>query len=205
MANKKLIGLLGSGTAAALLLVLTPNMEGSYKTGYLDPLGIPTKCTGDTRNVVVGKRYSAAECRASLEAQLVDHAGPVLALTPTLRQQPWALAALVDFAQNAGVGAYEKHDAARYVAAGQWQKACRALMWSDAGKRTYITGRDRRTGQRVYLRGLDTRRQVERLICEHDVGSIEPWKPSDAALAAYRQLLSGVRLDGASGDYVVAE
>lgn len=188
------VSLLGA-TAASLLLVMVPQQEGYSSTGYLDAAGVPTACYGDTSNVVVGRRYSPIECRERLFAQIESHAEPVLESSPNLKSHPWVLAAAVDFAYNAGASAWSKHDAARHVAAGRMQAACRAFMWSDAGKRTYTTARNRKTGERIYLRGLDTRRQLERLICEHDVGAIEPWQPSDAALAAYKQVLAGQKVE----------
>lgn len=187
-----LVALLGA-TAVSVLLVLTPAQEGTIYTGYLDAAGIPTKCMGDTRDVVVGKRYSAAECRDSLLQQLAAHAEPVLESSPNLKHHPWVLAAAVD--HNYNTGAWSRTDAARHVAFGRLKEACRAFMWSDSGKRVYITARNRKTGQRIYLRGLDTRRQLERLVCEHDVGAIEPWQPSDAALAAYKRALSGQKIE----------
>ncbi len=70
--------------------------------GYLGPIGIPTKCMGDTTNVLIGHRCTKAECQASLETQLVVHAAPMLACVPGRTNQ---LAAATSFAYNVGKGA----------------------------------------------------------------------------------------------------
>ncbi len=108
MANvpkKTLVGVVGAATAA-LLVSIVPKFEGTKLVGYLDPVGIPTKCMGDTTNVVVGQRYSEAECRESLERQLIAHAEPVLKCTPELKGHTYQLAAAVSFAYNVGTSAY---------------------------------------------------------------------------------------------------
>ncbi len=46
---------------------MVPKFEGVKLIGYRDPVSIPTKCMGFTTSVVVGHRYSRAECRESLE------------------------------------------------------------------------------------------------------------------------------------------
>ena len=50
--------------AAVMLYQMVPEHEGVVLKGYKDPIGIPTKCMGDTRDVVLGKRYSIEECAA---------------------------------------------------------------------------------------------------------------------------------------------
>ena len=82
-----LAGLVGAA-CAGLLYTHIPEDEGMVHRGYLDISGVPTKCAGDTRNVVVGRTYSKAECEESLGRALYDHAAPVLACIPTLRTGP---------------------------------------------------------------------------------------------------------------------
>src|SRR5205809_4240378 len=65
--------------AAGILAVTIPQDEGTVYVGYLDLAHVPTKCSGDTRDVVVGKRYTPEECRQSLDRALIAHAGPVMA------------------------------------------------------------------------------------------------------------------------------
>src|SRR5512147_184640 len=62
---------LGVGGAVALLAGgLIAHFEGTIPTGYRDPIGIPTACTGHTGGVTVGQRYSPEQCRAWLDADM---------------------------------------------------------------------------------------------------------------------------------------
>lgn len=157
--KKSLAALVGAG-AAAVLMTIVPKFEGVVTRGYLDPVGIPTKCMGDTHDVVVGKRYSEAECRESLETQLIAHAEPVLKCTPALAGHTYQLAAAVSFAYNIGAGAYCGSSTARRFNTGDWRGACRAMNESDAGRAQWVT-----SGGRV-LPGLVKRRADERALCE---------------------------------------
>ncbi|WP_414451301.1 lysozyme [Burkholderia sp. 22PA0099] len=175
MAGKKtLVGVVGAA-AAALLISIVPGFEGTRLVGYIDPVGIPTKCMGDTHDVVVGKRYSDAECRASLEAQLVAHSEPVLRCTPGLAGHPFQLAAAVSFAYNVGAGAYCGSAVAQRFNAGNWPAACRAMNETDDGKPRWVFAncrkvRDPKTGELKTvcdtLPGLVKRRAAERSLCE---------------------------------------
>lgn len=147
-------------TCAAMLLMMIPQFEGVVYRGYLDPVGIPTRCMGDTTHVVIGRRYSEAECRESLQAQLIAHADPVLQCTPVLAGHTYQLAAAVSFAYNIGLHAYCNSTTARRFNTGDWLGACRAMNESDSGKPQWITVRGR------VLPGLVKRRAQERALCE---------------------------------------
>lgn len=104
---KTLAGLVGIGTATILIglgthLGFTERFEGMILRGYFDPVGIPTKCAGDTYNVQIGKRYTAQECKESLEQGLLKHSEPVLKCAPELANNKFFLAAAVDHAYNLG-------------------------------------------------------------------------------------------------------
>ncbi len=157
--GQKLVGVVGAA-AAALLVSIVPQFEGTSLVGYRDPIGIATKCSGDTQNVEVGKRYTDAECRESLERQLVAHAEPVLRCTPALQGHTYQLVAAVSFAYNVGVGAYCGSTTAKRFNAGDFRGACRALNESDSGRPQWVTA-----GGRV-LPGLVKRRAAERALCE---------------------------------------
>ncbi|WP_186102456.1 lysozyme [Burkholderia gladioli] len=175
MANKRtLVGVVGAA-AAALLISIVPGFEGQRNVGYLDPVGIPTKCMGDTTDVVVGKRYSDEECRESLDRQLIVHAEPVLRCTPSLAGHPFQLAAAVSFAYNVGAEAYCGSTVARWFNAGAWPAACRGMNEGDDGKPRWVFAncravRDPKTGQSKTvcdtLPGLVKRRAAERSLCE---------------------------------------
>lgn len=159
-ARNKAVGLTGIvGTLAAGILYMTiPADEGMVYVGYLDIASIPTKCAGDTTNVVVGKRYTPEECRASLDRQLVAHAKPVMACVPQLGQsgRDYQRAASVSLAYNIGTGAFCKSTAAKRFRAGDWKGGCDAfLSWNKA----------RVNGVLRPVRGLTLRRERERSLC----------------------------------------
>lgn len=198
--KRTLAGVVGA-SAAALLVAFIPQEEGVRTVGYRDPIGIPTKCMGDTHDVVVGKTYTPAQCRASMEAALLAHCGPVVDSAPAIKAHPFALTAACSWTYNAGLGAWQKSDALRYARLGQWPQMCRALQLDDKGRPIYITGRDRRTGERIRLQGLVTRRELERLICEQDTASPIPWQPSSATRVKYAALMRSYASEAARQDF----
>ena len=64
----------GGIAAAAVLLIATPlviRWEGVKTETYLDPIGIPTVCIGQTGpNIRLGQRFSEQECFRMLDAEL---------------------------------------------------------------------------------------------------------------------------------------
>jgi lysozyme len=148
--KKTLAGLLGSSAAAALLLSTLTTFEGKRNVGYLDLAKIPTACMGDTKDVVVGKFYSDAECQTRLKRQALVHAAEVKRCTPRLRGNQ--LVAAGSLAYNIGGPAYCRSTATRRFNAGQLRAGCNAIMmWVRVGKRK--------------VRGLAIRRAAERAIC----------------------------------------
>jgi|GEM_PF-1271795 len=156
----------GALTAAAVALIAlvgpvaydrlhqdVPKHEGTVYSGYLDPVKIPTKCSGDTTNVVVGRVYTDEECRVSLDTQLLAHARPVLACSPELRGRPYILAATIDLTYNIGASAYCRSTVAKRFRAGDFRGGCAAMSaWVYAGGRK--------------LPGLVKRRADNRALCE---------------------------------------
>ncbi len=140
--------------AAAVLYQTIPRDEGTKYVGYLDLVGIPTKCTGDTHGVIVGHRYSDEECRNSLDRQLVIHAKPVMNCTPGLAGEghDYQRAAAVSLAYNIGPGNYCHSTVNRLFNTHNYVAACNGfLVWNRAGGRV--------------IAGLTARRQRERLLC----------------------------------------
>ncbi|MBJ9687530.1 lysozyme [Burkholderia vietnamiensis] len=157
--RKTLAGVVGAA-AAALLLSIVPRFEGQVLVAQPDPIGIVTACSGDTKDVKLGQRFTPEECRARLEQRLIEHAEPVLKCTPTLKGHPYQLAAAVSFAYNVGPRAYCASTTARRFNAGDFRGACRAMNESDSGRPQWVTA-----GGRV-LPGLVKRRADERALCE---------------------------------------
>lgn len=144
------------GVAAAAVLVPTvQGWEGRELVPYQDIVGIWTDCDGNTKNVDPSHVNTHAECDVKLERQLIAHAKPVLACTPSLKEHPNALAASVSLAYNIGTSAFCRSTVSARFRAGNVVGACAAfLSWRFAG------------GKEV--RGLKRRREAERAICLRD-------------------------------------
>ena len=97
--NKKLIG----GSAAGLLLAtaIIGRWEGKRNDPYLDIVGVPTVCYGETR--VEMKTYTDAECKQMLQEAVKDYQQGVIACVPSLVDRPYQLAASTSLAYNIGV------------------------------------------------------------------------------------------------------
>lgn len=177
MAENPTISLKKGGIAAALVAAMvaiaTPvyvSWEGAETMPYRDIVGVWTVCSGDTRDVVPGKRLSEADCDRRTRAILEEYGATVARLAPGIEQSPYEWAAHTIFAANVGVGAYGKSSVRRLHNAGQHRAACRFL-------REY-----RKAGGRV-VKGLINRREgTDERIGEYElclVGAI----PADGAVA----------------------
>jgi lysozyme len=138
---------------------LTAYFEGKVNRVYLDPLGIPTACYGHTGpELRIGQKFTDAQCDAQLAADVAPcwRAADRYVQVPMTGFQQYAL---TDFCVNAGVGALQKSPMVRYANRGDWINACKAF------EGYYTSGRDRRTGERVYFKGLERRRIAEAALC----------------------------------------
>lgn len=163
-----LLALVGPKTAE-YLAESVPKHEGVAINGYLDPIGIPTKCMGDTNDVIVGKQYTVPECIVSMDLQLTKHAQGVLQCVPGLKDKPEFLAASVSFAYNFGVFAYCNSSVAIEFKKGNYAIACKRFNENALGKPQYIFVKDKFVnGKWTYktLSGLVSRRADERKLCE---------------------------------------
>lgn len=150
-------GLHRKAIAAALATAIAVPAEGLRRVAYYDPPGILTVCYGSTTNVVVGKLYSLAECRARLDADMAKAVDQVDACAPGLPVN--VLAAFADAAYNVGPRIAcdtTSSTAARKLRAGDIAGACAELTkWDKA----------RVAGMMVALPGLTRRRAQERALC----------------------------------------
>lgn len=147
--------------AAGACISLTRTSEGEKLAPYRDPAHIVTWCYGETQ----GKpkdRYTSGECAALLENRLArDYAPRIAQCLPQVADERRikVFAALLDAAYNAGPVAVCNSRMARSIRAKDWVGGCNGFYgW-------YATARDRRTGQRIQLRGLVIRRQKEAALC----------------------------------------
>lgn len=151
MASKKQTAI-GGGVAAAMVLAvpLIGSWEGKRNDPYLDIVGVPTVCYGETR--VAMRRYSDDECLAMLNKGVREFAEPVAKCTPAIANRPYQLAAATSLAYNVGVAGYCKSTADRRFDAGDLKGGCEALkFWNKAGGRV--------------VQGLVNRRAAEYRLC----------------------------------------
>lgn len=157
--KKSLVALVGT-SAAAMLLVAVPKLEGMVLTAKPDPVGVVTACIGETRDVKLGQRFTIAQCTAKLEPRLAEFAAAVDHCTPLSSMTVGQRVAVVDFAYNEGDGTYCRSSIAANFKAGNVAAACRSFNESPTGKPQYITADGR------VLPGLINRRAQERAWCE---------------------------------------
>lgn len=152
--NPKMVG----GALAAVLALAVPTVvyfEGTKLRAYLDPVGIPTICSGETQGVSLGQTMTRQQCDELTTRRVTEFARNVDKLV-TVPLPPARHAALTSFAYNVGMGAFQRSSLLRLLNAGQTKAACEQLMrW------TYAT----RFGVRIQLNGLVKRRQAERDLC----------------------------------------
>ncbi|MFA6043607.1 MAG: lysozyme [Phycisphaerales bacterium] len=149
------VGKAAGGLAAALALAIpvVAQWEGERRVGYLDIIGVPTYCFGGTGpEAVVGKHYTASECRTQLAQDAIDHAKP-LQRCITRELPPEVFAAFISLSYNIGPAGVCRSSVVRYANAGDLASACASIS------------KFNRAGGKVY-RGLVNRRAAERRLCE---------------------------------------
>jgi GH24 family phage-related lysozyme (muramidase) len=155
-------------TERATMRVLEPlviRWEGAHRCSddpalhcaYLDIVGVPTVCFGETRGVSLGDRATDAECRAKLRQRLTRDFRDGLhqyfnATTRAQRLTPQRDAAYVSLAYNVGIRGAGRSTATRRLNAGDIEGGCVALGWWN------------KAGGRV-VRGLVNRRAEETALC----------------------------------------
>lgn len=132
---------------------LAAGFEGLRQYAYYDPRpgdAILTVCYGSTTYVQKGKKYTLEECKARLEADMLDAVQAVERCHPGLPDN--VLIAFADAVYNIGPKVACNSTASKYLAQGNYTAACeQLLLW------------DKSNG--VRLPGLTRRRQAERAIC----------------------------------------
>lgn len=148
----KIVAALGA-TAAGLVFVSLPMLEGFRLTPYRDPIGILTECVGHTGpDVIAGRTNTPEECASKLEADVLSHAADVeRCIHVSLTQGQ--LAAFVSFDFNVGGEKFCASTLVKKANSGDMAGACAELSrW------TLASGRE--------LPGLVKRRAIERAWCE---------------------------------------
>ena len=127
----------GAGLAA-VLVVATPlavKWEGVKTVTYLDPIGIPTACVGQTGpHIRMGQSFTRAECFAMLDTTQRAKAAE-LDRCITAELAPHEAAAVLDLAFNVGTGAVCRSTMVRLINQGRPARVwCHELdKWVFAG------------------------------------------------------------------------
>jgi lysozyme len=136
------------------LVALVKHIEGWRSAPYLDPVGLPTIGYGHRIPSLDHPHLTQEEGDQLLMADLRSHRDAVLRLSPILADQPERrLAALTDLCFNCGSDEYARSHLRTQVNAGEWAQAGRNL-------RTWVWATDRKTGKRVKLDSLISRRKT---------------------------------------------
>jgi lysozyme len=149
--ESKLALKIGAG-AVALCVPLIVHFEGYVPWVHRDPIGRLAACYGhDDQTMTPGKRFTAAECQAMLDQDLLKHADALDCVKKPMTDGQKA--AFLSFAFNVGTGAFCGSTLARKANAGDMRGACAELSrWTLAG------GKE--------MPGLVKRRAAERKVCE---------------------------------------
>ena len=155
--RNKLIGAIAGGSGAiAIASVMLGNadgLEGRRYYAYQDVVDVWTVCDGHTgSDIRRGHRYTDKECDALLHSDLRKVA---TAIDPLIKVKipDTTRAALYSFTYNVGAGAFSKSTLLKKLNSGDVPGACKELQrWTYAGGQQW--------------KGLITRREVEREVCE---------------------------------------
>lgn len=166
MAKAPLKTRIAKGTAAAALVTsMIGGFEGVRLYAYRDPVGIPTACFGETRNIHMGDKFTMAECKAMLGDRAMEFEQGVRNCLLYPDKVPiGSYVASISFAYNLGVGAYCKSSIVRLMNKGQYRAACdRFGLYNKAT----IPG----TTRKIVLPGLTKRRADEAAVCRTEYPS----------------------------------
>lgn len=139
--------------AAALLslsvagVAFIQQWEGTEQVAYLDSVGVPTICTGSTRNVFIGQHATLSECEDRLHED-TSYAGQAIKRLVLVKLTQGQYDALVSLVFNIGEGNFARSTLLRKLNRGQCSAA------ADEFKRWVYAG-----GKK--LRGLVNRRAAE--------------------------------------------
>lgn len=102
--------------------------EGVHTKAYLDIVGVPTVCWGETKGIRLGMTFTLAQCDKMLADRLVkDYYLPLVDGVPGYTKAPVSVqASLLSGAYNFGVGAARKSTAAKRIGEARYREACEA-------------------------------------------------------------------------------
>jgi lysozyme len=144
-----------SAAIAGLAVALVGGFEGLRTAAYIDPVGIPTICFGETRGVRMGDAATKSQCEGMLIDRLDEFSAGIDKCLPR-DLPPRTYVAFLSAAYNIGVPAFCGSSMARKSTVGDLIGACDALL---------LWNRVTMGGVRVALPGLSNRRKEERDLC----------------------------------------
>ena len=145
-------GVTTAGAVALAVVGLGPD-EGLRTTAYLDVVGIPTVCFGETRGVSLGDTYTVAECEAMLMVRAQEFEDRIKPCIANYNKLPVEVrASLIRLSYNIGTGAFCGSTIVKKLNRGDIRGACNGFpAWKYAGGKV--------------IRGLQLRREREKKQC----------------------------------------
>lgn len=143
-----------SSSVMIILMPFTAHEEGLYLASYLDPVGVPTICYGETENVKIGDKKTKKECDAMFYTKLGVFA---YAIDAEIQHEmnPNFHAAITSWSYNVGLGATRKSTLMKKAKAGDFVGACNELKkWKYAGGKPILAGRRERERQ-LCMKGIE--------------------------------------------------
>ena len=147
------LALAGAG-AGALSYAMLAHFEGERTKPYLDVVGVPTKCYGETSDVDMSVEYTHEQCEAYLHTRITTVQAFVYRYAGY--QPPATTAALVSFTYNVGEGNARSSTVFRKMREGHPYAGCDALPYWNKIRRGKLL---------IPLDALTARREAERELC----------------------------------------
>lgn len=149
--TKKLLALGASFVIAVTGGYLVGPFEGKRNEAYLDIVGIPTVCYGETKGVKLGDYYTDKQCDKMLVEELESY-NKQMKRNVKVELTPNEEVAYTSLAYNIGVGAFNSSTLLKKLNANDREGACNQILrWNKAGGKT--------------VKGLTNRREAEYKIC----------------------------------------
>lgn len=147
--SKVIKWIMGAGFLAASSIVMVN--EGYKETSYKDGAGVWTICYGETKGVTAGMKKTRAQCDAQLRKSIETHSRALQGL-PDSTPMVVALGSL-DMAYNIGETGFNNSSAKRYLMAGDYVNAGKAVLsWK------YITRWSKTSPGKLWVRVKGTDR-----------------------------------------------
>jgi lysozyme len=151
--NNIYIGVVGASLLASITL-----WEGNTTVPYLDPVGIPTVCSGITENVNMKKVYTKQECEKLNTEAIAEYGNGILKCinVPISRNE---YEAYTRFAYNIGINNACGSLAIKELNSGRHTEACYRISTSPSGSPVWAYAGGK------YFKGLENRRKDETNTC----------------------------------------